>query len=114
MNGKVLNGDMYMSLVKNFINSINNGAVPNIENAWSYVCKDECYKAYNLALDIYFRYIKEVLYPKLPTTFEDLKASYKLAKENALETFKEIAIGDIADEFKEKVVEKIKESFYQI
>lgn len=45
MNGKTLNGEMYIALVKNYINSINDGAVPNIENAWSYVCKDECYKA---------------------------------------------------------------------
>lgn len=45
MNGKTLNGEMYISLVKNYVEAINTGAVPNIENAWSYVCKDECYKA---------------------------------------------------------------------
>lgn len=73
MNGRNLNGDMYMSLVRNFITSINDGTVPNIENAWSYVCKDECYKASNNALDVYSRHIKETLYPKLPTTFEELK-----------------------------------------
>jgi 3D (Asp-Asp-Asp) domain-containing protein len=77
MNGKNLSGDMYMSLVRNFISSINTGAVPNIENAWSYVCKDECYKACNNALDLYSKQIRECLYPKLPTTFEELKIMHK-------------------------------------
>lgn len=53
INGKTLNGDMYLSLMRNYIESINGGAVPNIENAWSYVCKDECYKATNNAIDAY-------------------------------------------------------------
>lgn len=34
-----------------------------------------------------------------------------MAKENALDVFRGIAIGDIADDFKRKVSEKIKESF---
>lgn len=36
---------MIMTLCDSYVRAINNGAVPNIENAWTYVCKDECYKA---------------------------------------------------------------------
>lgn len=100
MNGKNLNGDMYMTLVRNYIHALNEGAVPNIENAWSYVCKDECYKACNNALEIYSKHIRDNVYPKLPTTLEELKYLHKTAKENSLEVFKKTAIGDVAEDFK--------------
>lgn len=42
LNGVQLNGEMFISLTKNYLAAINDGAVPNIENAWSYLCKNEC------------------------------------------------------------------------
>lgn len=45
LNGKELNGEMFISLIKSYLSAINGGAVPNIENAWNYLCKDECHKA---------------------------------------------------------------------
>ena len=45
LNGKLLNGDMFVLLAKSYLTSINEGSVPNIENAWSYLCKNECGKA---------------------------------------------------------------------
>jgi len=45
MNGKKLNGSMLAGLIENYLGAINQGAVPNIENAWSYLCKNECQKA---------------------------------------------------------------------
>ncbi len=33
---------MYTDLIKSYLNAINNGAVPNIENAWMYICRNEC------------------------------------------------------------------------
>lgn len=33
-----LNGDLYCSMVSAYVNAINEGAVPNIENAWNYMC----------------------------------------------------------------------------
>jgi len=45
MHGKKLNGEMLFNLVLSYVDSINKGAVPNIETAWSYICKNECLKA---------------------------------------------------------------------
>src|SRR5690606_266789 len=45
MNGKTLNGEMFWNLMSSYVESINKGAVPVIENAWSYMCKNECGKA---------------------------------------------------------------------
>ncbi len=42
MNGKKLDGGMLAWLLENYVTSINQGAIPNIENAWSYMCKNEC------------------------------------------------------------------------
>ena len=45
MNGKKLNGEMLFNLCYTYVDAINKGAVPNIETAWSYICKNECHKA---------------------------------------------------------------------
>lgn len=73
LNGKQLNGEMVMTLCDSYVRAINNGAVPNIENAWTYVCKDECYKAGAKAFEYYERTIKEIIGSKIPTTNEEIK-----------------------------------------
>lgn len=45
MHGKKLTGDMLYNLAGSYVDAINKGAVPNIETAWSYICKNECLKA---------------------------------------------------------------------
>ena len=46
-NGKILSGPMLIDLVENVINSINEGAIPIIENSWKYVINNECMKSVN-------------------------------------------------------------------
>jgi len=41
LNGKVLNGEMLLELCLAYTEAINTGSVPNIQNAWSYVCQNE-------------------------------------------------------------------------
>lgn len=45
INGKNLNGDMFWNLCKSYVDAINQGAIPSIENSWAYICKNECLKA---------------------------------------------------------------------
>ena len=52
---------MLCSVIKSHLDAINNGAVPNIETAWYYLCKDECIKAVNQAFDTYEKVLKEHL-----------------------------------------------------
>jgi len=42
LNGKRITGSMFADLAINYVNGINKGVVPNIENAWSYLCKNQC------------------------------------------------------------------------
>jgi hypothetical protein len=36
--GQHLDGTMYISILNSYLSCINNGGVPNIENAWTYMC----------------------------------------------------------------------------
>jgi hypothetical protein len=45
MHERKLNGEMLYNLALTYVEAINKGAVPNIESAWSYICKNECLKA---------------------------------------------------------------------
>ena len=45
MSGQKLSGAMFADLVVNYVTAINKGAVPNIENAWTYISKGECQKS---------------------------------------------------------------------
>jgi hypothetical protein len=38
LNGKPLTGEMILELALAYTNAINSGSVPNIQNAWTYVC----------------------------------------------------------------------------
>jgi len=109
INNRNLNGEMYVNLMKSYVSAINNGAVPNIENAWTYICKNECMKAMYDAMETYDKMIKEILHNKLPMTFEELKICHKMAKEAALNNFKKKAIGDVSDEFLKEFAKKVKQ-----
>jgi hypothetical protein len=53
LNDKNLSGAMYIDLIRSYALAINNGAVPAIDTAWTYICNNECSKAVNEALDNY-------------------------------------------------------------
>ena len=40
LNGKNLNGIMLYGLAQSYVTAINEGALPNIANAWSYICEN--------------------------------------------------------------------------
>lgn len=45
LNGKELNGHLFVALCKGYLEAVNLGAVPNVESAWYYVCRSEGMKA---------------------------------------------------------------------
>ena len=124
LNQKLLTGEMFAGLIKSYVSAINNGAVPNIENAWIYICilffalvtilslgKNECNKAVSDAIDLYYKTIKDIIGNKVPMTLEELKSFHKIAKETAICSFKKKAIGEIFDEYLKELLKKIKQKF---
>jgi len=107
LNGKPLNGEMYLNLVKGLIAALNSGKVPNIENTWLSMCKVESYKAFEEAEQIYENYLKE----NIENTDDPLEEIHKEAKEQALEHFKQKALGEVAGEYLKQLKGKIKEKY---
>ena len=107
LNGKPLNGEMYLNLVKGLIGALNSGDVPNIENTWLSMCKVESYKAFEEAEQIYENYLKE----NLDNTDDPLEDIHKEAKEQALEHFKQKALGEVAAEYLKQLKSKMKEKY---
>lgn len=120
LNKKLLNGDMYVNMIKSVIDAINKGAVPNIENTWSSMCKVECMKAYELAESAYENYLRENLGDGLGNTGsinsnEYIQGVYKVAKDNALSLFKKKALGESTEQYIKNLKDVFKErlKFYE-
>jgi len=108
LNGKNLTGAMLATLSDNYIRAINGGAVPNIENAWSYICKTECQKAFEKAIENYEEILSTKGYQRIPLEEDELKDLQNEAKKESLALFNKIAIGDNNKEALSELKEKIK------
>lgn len=87
MNGQRLSGAMYADLVENYVSAINRGAVPNIENAWSYISKGECQKAMEKAFETFVEEFTSTWQMSSPVYEVELKDMYKEAKATALTVY---------------------------
>ena len=114
MHGKKLNGEMIYNLAISYVNSINKGVVPNIESAWSYICKNECQKAQMESYDKYEKEIMEKFNDNQPMFDDELKEFYKEAKRYALEDFSKVAVGEIQREFLSNLKERMRNKYLQI
>lgn len=45
INGQPIDGLYWINLLKMYVNSINQGSVPNIESSWKYICKQRAESA---------------------------------------------------------------------
>jgi hypothetical protein len=87
-----LNGEMYCSMVNSYVQAINEGAVPNIENAWNYMCEEQCQKALDECYELFIKEMKEG-FREFPKPAEDFDRCVTEAEEKALEHFRERALG---------------------
>lgn len=117
LNGQVLNGAMFCSMIKSYMEAINQGAVPVIENAWGFMCKNECLKAMKKSIELYEKLINENCsvfnIKKVSQNEKDFNKIHKEAKDKAIEHYKRFAIGNYVDEFLAKLKEEIKEKYNQ-
>jgi hypothetical protein len=52
---------MLLELCWSYADAINGGTVPSIQNAWTYVCKNECQRAINQAVQTFESLMSEIL-----------------------------------------------------
>lgn len=92
LQNKKLNGTLYCSMITSYVAAINDGAVPNIENAWNYMCEEQCRRAMEECYEIYIRSIQESI-RELPKSEETFEACVAEAQDRALEAYREKALG---------------------
>ena len=109
LNGKKLTGPMMVNLAQNYVMSINDGFVPNIENAWNYICKNQCQKAVEEAFDVFKSFLREGTDEKLPLDDDELKIVIKEAKSEAFAVFNKKIVGGHQEEYMGELKNKIRE-----
>lgn len=114
MNGKAVTGEMLAGLLKNYVSAINDGAVPNIENAWSYICKSQCQKLFDGCFRLYDDRVSEKLNPIFPTSSENVEAIHNACKQEAIDKFKKEAMGDQVEVYIQDLKNKIKDRFITV
>ena len=114
MHDKKLNGEMLFNLAQSYVIAINKGAVPNIESAWSYICKNECQKAQYESYSKFERYFHENFEMRCPLFEEELAELYKDARKIGLEEFSKVAVGEVQRQFLIELKDKMKQKFKQI
>ena len=107
LNGREIDGGMLANLVIIYAQSINEGTVPNIENAWSYICKSECQKAYADSMNIYDQTLVSGVSETFPIEPVVLKELIKQARVKALDYFRSKLIGQDSDEILAKLKQKM-------
>ena len=76
LNGQELNGEMFIDLVKSYVKMINEGAVPVIQTAWTYMRQNQALIAKKNAVENYKKKTNELV-NKFPMKEEFLKNSLK-------------------------------------
>ena len=87
INDKEINGEMLSGLIVSYINAINNGAVPNIENAWNYICINQCIKLKNECLNYFKENLQSIIFENMPLSEKFIKEEYLRLKKYILEKF---------------------------
>jgi hypothetical protein len=49
---------MYLSMLTSYVGAINDGVVPNIENAWNYMCQEQSTKMIGQCYELFLKEAK--------------------------------------------------------
>lgn len=103
LNGKPLSGFMLVSLLQSYVNSINDGAVPNIENAWTYICKNQCNNSLQSSMEEYEEMMNDAMSQSWPMAPDNLISVHRDCREQVIRSYKHSAVG----EFRESMLEEL-------
>ena len=93
LNGQELSGEMFINLLGSYVDMINEGAVPIIQTAWTYMRQNQALLAKKRCIDDFTKKIKE-LENKFPMKQEFLKSMIKKIKKDVMFIFREGVIGE--------------------
>lgn len=109
--GQRINGEIFCNMVKSFSSAINSGAVPNIENTWTSICKMESLKAYSEAEKNIDILMKELINKckKERLNKDDFDAECKKIENRCLQILNEKSLGECSDDQILKLKRRIKD-----
>jgi Guanylate-binding protein, C-terminal domain len=94
LNSKYITGEMLLELCYAYTTAINTGSVPNIQNAWSYVCQNECQRAIQESINSYENSMRNVLQNAKEKCDEQLiKSEHRPSRDLSVNIFKQKAVG---------------------
>jgi len=78
---------MFLTLAETYIVAINQGAVPNIENAWTYICHNESKKSMEKAIGRFDEMMNDSIIHQLPMEEMYLQEMYTEIRSECKEIF---------------------------
>ena len=113
--GKVLSGEMLIELVESIINSINDGAIPVIENSWKYITNNECIKNIKSLIEYYTKNITNFQKTNLEkeNLFEELQKYNEELTQEILDNFKNMNINKFDEDDIKEHIENLKNNLKQ-
>jgi hypothetical protein len=101
-------------MAERYIESINQGAVPNIENAWTYICQNESKSILENAINKFDDFINDEILHRLPLEEEEIKEMFKEAKKDCKEFYMTSCIGGVINEHLDELKTTMKNKYYRI
>ena len=114
LNGRFISGETLFELAQAYVQAINKGSVPCIEEAWTSVCKNECQRGVTDALNHYKESLASSLSDNNITSVEILKKLHTQTLEAAKSRFKDKAIGESIEQYENEINDQINKQFAQI
>ena len=108
-----LTGTDYLSVASKFLEAINEGAIPRIEDSWAAVVESQLSNGYSRALKSYEDDMKKFEAESIPCNEEDLERAHKGIMQAAIEIFLEITKG-FDNQEKQEAYDTLQENIEQI
>lgn len=110
MNGKKITGPMLCKLAEVYVSAINDGAVPNIECAWTYICRNENQKVLGNALDSFQESLNDIMH-YLPWKEDALRQEFTSIWEKTLKELQTRLVGGEVEEIEEQLKESMNNGY---
>ena len=94
LRNNVLDGESYFSVIHTYVEAINNGAVPNIQSAWEYICLERNQKLFLEAEEMFNKGVKDEIQYRIPCHESELKEPLESLKKNCLAHYSSNAWGE--------------------
>lgn len=108
-----LTGTDYISVAIKYVEAINEGAIPKIEDSWAAVVESQLSNGYSRALKAYEDDMKKFESESIPCNEEELERAHKGIMQAAIETFLEITKG-FDNQEKQEAYDTLQENIEQI